>query len=181
MTSPVVSTQQAQQTEQSQQSQQSQHIDRRIAKERLTPSQRFGEVVSLIISALIIGYFLHLWTIDAGFFTSAFQPPEQFWFFAPMVLATAAPTVRLLVGQRNPARPFEIVTDVLMVIGAIWLLRVFPFDFSHLGDALPGNLPALLNWVPNWLGKVGLALQLVGGAIALIVTTVQFLRAGLRC
>jgi hypothetical protein len=96
-----------------------------------------------------------------------------------MLLGLAAPTVRLLVGRRNPARPFEIVTDVFMVIGAIWLLRVFPFDFSHLGDALPGNLPALLNWVPNWLGKVGLALQIVGGVIALIVTTAQFLKVTL--
>jgi hypothetical protein len=174
MISPTQPTQQTPQIEQVQESQ------RHTEKEYLTPAQRFGEVISLIISALIIGYFLRLWTIGAGFFTSAFGPPEQFWFFAPMLLGLAAPTVRLLVGRRNPARPFEIVTDVFMVIGAIWLLRVFPFDFSHLGDALPGNLPALLNWVPNWLGKVGLALQLVGGVIALIVTTVQFLRVSLH-
>ncbi len=67
-----------------------------------------------------------------------------------------------------------------MVIGAIWLLRVFPFDFSHLGDALPGNLPALLNWVPNWLGKVGLALQVVGGIIGAIAAKTQFLKVSLR-
>jgi hypothetical protein len=170
----------AQPTPQTPYNPQTQEIERRTDKEYLTPSQRFGEVISLIIMALIIGYFWRLWSIDAGFFTSAFQPPEQFWFFAPMLLGLAAPTMRLLVGRRNPARPFEMVTDVLMVIGAIWLLRVFPFDFSHLGDALPGNLPALLNWVPNWLGKVGLVLQLVGGVIALIVTTVQFIRASLR-
>jgi hypothetical protein len=112
----------------------------------LTLDQRFGEVVSLIITALIVGYFRRLWTIDAGYFTSAFGPPEQFWFFGPMILSFAAPTMRILVGRRNPARLFEIVTDVFMVIGAIWRLREFPFDFSHLGDALPGNLPALLNW-----------------------------------
>jgi hypothetical protein len=137
-------------------------------------------MVSLIILALIIGYFWRLWTIDAGFFTSAFGPPERFWFFAPIILSLAAPTVRILVGRRNPARPFEIVANVLMALGAIWLLRVFPFDFSHLGDALPGNLPALLNWVPNWLGKVGLALQLVGGVIAAIVTTAQLLKVSLH-
>jgi hypothetical protein len=151
-----------------------------MGKEYMTPSQRFGEVISLIISGLIIGYFLRLWTIDAGFFTSAFGPPEQYWFFGPMILSLAAPLVRMLVGRRNPARPFEMVTDVLMALGAIWLLRVFPFDFSHLGDALPGNLPALLNWVPNWLGRVGLALQLVGGIIGAIAATVQFTRVSLR-
>jgi hypothetical protein len=177
MISPTQPTQQTQPTPQIEQVQESQ---RRTEKEYLTPAQRFGEVISLIITALIIGYFWRLWTIDAGFFTSAFGPPEQFWFFGPMLLSLAAPLVRMLVGRRNPARPFEIVTDVLMALGAIWLLRVFPFDFSHLGDALPGNLPALLNWVPNWLGKVGLALQLVGGAIGAIAATVQFTRASLR-
>src|SRR5262249_13661505 len=110
MISPPQPTQQAEQAQQHQ---------RRMEKEYMTPSQRFGEVISLIISGLIIGYFLRLWTIDAGFFTSAFGPPEQFWFFGPMILSLAAPLVRMLVGRRNPARPFEIVTDVLMALGAI--------------------------------------------------------------
>jgi hypothetical protein len=178
MISPPQPTQQTPQIEQTHE--QAQESQRRTEKERLTPAQRFGEVVSLIITALILGYFWRLWTIDAGFFTSAFGPPEQFWFFGPMIASLAAPLVRILAGRRNPARPCELVTDVLMVMGAIWLLRVFPFDFSHLGDALPGNLPALLNWVPNWLGKVGLALQLVGGAIGAIAATVQFTRVSLR-
>jgi hypothetical protein len=167
-------------TQPSQQTEQAQESQRRLEKEYMTLSQRFGEAVSLIILALILGYFWRLWTIDAGFFTSAFGPPEQFWFFGPMLLSLAAPLVRILVGRRNPARPFEMVTNVLMALGAIWLLRVFPFDFSHLGDALPGNLPALLNWAPNWLGKVGLALQLVGGVIGATAATVQFMRVSLR-
>ena len=167
-------------TQPTQQAEQAQERQRRIEKEYLGPAQRFGEVVSLAVLALILSYFWRLWTIDAGFFTSAFGPAERFWFFGPMILSLAAPLVRILVGRRNPARPFEIVTDVLMVIGAIWLLRVFPFDFSHLGDALPGSLPALLNWVPNWLGRVGLALQIVGGAIGAIAATVQFTRVSLR-
>ena len=149
-------------------------------KEHLTAAQRFGEVISLAIMVLVIAYFRQLWTMQAGFFTPAFGPWEQFWFFAPLIFGLAAPLVRVVVGRRNPARPCEIATDLAMVIGAIWLWRVFPFDFSHLGDALPGNLPALLNWVPDWLGKMGLALQIVGGVIALIVTTVQFMRASLR-
>jgi hypothetical protein len=137
-------------------------------------------MVSIVILALVFGYFWRLWTIDAGFFTSMFGPPEQFWFFGPMILSLAAPAVRMLVGRRNPARPFEIGANALMAIGAIWLLHVFPFDFSHLGDALPGNLPVLLNWVPDWLGRIGLVLQLVGGVIAAIVATAQFMKVSLR-
>ncbi len=149
-------------------------------KEHLTPAQRFGEVISLAILALIIGYFWHLWNIEAGFFTGAFGPWEQFWFFGPMFASLAAPIMRMLVGRRNPARPFEIASDVLMVIGAIWLLRVFPFDFSHLGDALPASLPVILDWMPDWLGKVVLVLQVIGGAIAAIATSWRLIRVSLR-
>ncbi len=148
-------------------------------REYLSPGQRFGEVIALAIVALIIGYFWQLWQTEAGFFTAAFGPWEQFWFFGPMTLSLAAPLVRLLVGRRNPARPFEIATDVLMVIGAVWLLRVFPFDFSHLGDALPGSLPTLFNWVPNWFGKLILVLQVVGGTIAAVATSWQFVKRSL--
>jgi hypothetical protein len=144
-------------------------------KEHLNPAQRFGEVIALAILALIIGYFWRLWQLQTGFFTAAFGPPEQFWFFGPMILSLAAPVVRILVGRRNPGRPFEITTGLLMLVGAIWLLRVFPFDFSHVGDALPGNLPRFFTWVPDWFGKLILVLQLVGGAIGAITTTWQFI------
>lgn len=145
-------------------------------REHLTPIRRFGEIISLAVIAVIIGYFWQLWTMGAGFFTAAFGPLEQFWFFGPMIASLAAPITRIVVGRRNPARPFEIATDVLMVIGAIWLLRVFPFDFSHMGDALPGNLPLLFAWVPDWLGRLVLLLQVVGGSISAVATTWQFMR-----
>lgn len=149
-------------------------------KEHLTPAQRFGELISLVVTLLVIAYFRQLWATQAGFFTTAFGPWEQFWFFAPIVLSLAAPLTRLVVGRRNPARPIEIVASLFMVAGAIWLLRVFPFDFAHLGDALPGGLPALFNWIPNWAGRVVLVLQAFGGSIAMIATTWQFVRTGLR-
>ena len=145
-------------------------------REYLSPGQRFGEVIALAVLAVIIDYFWQLWQMEAGFFTAAFGPWEQFWFFGPMVVSLAAPLVRLLVGRRNPARPFEIATDVLMVIGAVWLLRVFPFDFSHIGGALPGSLPTLFAWVPKWLGRWVLVLQLVGGTIAVVVTAWHFVK-----
>ena len=149
-------------------------------REYLAPAQRFGEMIALVLTALVIAFFWHHWTTGTGFFTTAFGSSEQVWFFSPMFFSLAAPAARIIFGRRNAGRPFEIVTDVLMVIGAIWLLRVFPFDFSHLGDALPAGLAFLLNWVPDWLGRVGLVLQLVGGAIAAIVTMWQFARHSAR-
>jgi hypothetical protein len=149
-------------------------------KEHLNPAQRAGEVISLAVMGLVIAYFWQLWTMQSGFFTSAFGPWEQIWFFGPMVLGLAAPLVRLVTGRRNPARPCEIATDLAVIIGALWLLRVFPFDFTHLGDALPGDLPTLFTWVPDWAGRVILVLQAFGGAIALLVTTGQFVRESLE-
>ncbi len=51
-----------------------------------------------------------------------------------------------------------------MVIGSVALLRVFPFDFTHLADALTGGLRFLFAWVPDWLGRVALALQVADGS-----------------
>jgi hypothetical protein len=155
-------------------------IHERLDKEHLNPAQRVGEVISLTIVVLVIAYFRQLWTMQSGFFTSAFGLWEQFWFFGPMIFGLAAPLIRVVIGRRNPARPCEIATDLVIVLGAFWLLRVFPFDFAHLGDALPGDLPTLFTWVPDWAGRVILVLQAIGGAIALIVTTGQFVQVGLN-
>jgi hypothetical protein len=149
----------------------------KASRERLSAPQRFGEVVGLLFSLLPIAYFMYSFAAGTGFFTSAFGPWEQFWFFAPMFVSLAAPLVRALVGRRNAARPFQILSNVLLAVGSWVLLVVFPFDFSHLGDALPWGLSFMLNWVPDWLGRVGLVLAIVGGTIGALSTTWRFISA----
>jgi hypothetical protein len=145
-----------------------------INKDHLTMGQRVGEVISVACMLVVIAFFSHHLTLGTGFFTTAFGPWEQLCLFVPLVASLAAPMTHAVVGWRNPARPFEIATDLLLVIGSFWLLRVFPFDFTHLADALPSALRFLLAWVPDWLGRAVLALQVALGLIMAVVTTWQF-------
>lgn len=152
-----------------------QHLDRRTRHEQLTPGQRVGEVISVVTIVLMTAFFSAHLSAGTGFFTPAFGLWLQLCLFVPLVASLAAPLTRALGGQRNPARPFEIATDVLMVIGSFALWRVFLFDFTHLADALPGGLRFLLAWVPDWLGRVALALEVAVGLILAVVTTWQYL------
>ena len=102
-------------------------------------SKRFGEFVALIITLLMIAFFAYNQAANTGFFTPAFGSQAMFFFFGPMVLSMAAPFMRAAIGRRNPARPLEVASNVFGAIAAIWLLTAFPFDFTHLADALPGS------------------------------------------
>lgn len=55
--------------------------------------------------------------------------------------------MRSAIGRRNDTRPAEIATSLFWIAGSIWLLIVFPFDFSHFGDALPEFLRFLVSWI----------------------------------
>ncbi len=146
----------------------------RRSREILGPPQRFGEFVSLVISVLVIGFFAYHLAENTGFFTAEFGPQAAFFFFGPIVLAMAAPFTRAAVGLRNPARPLEVLSNVFTAIAAIWLLAVFPFDFTHLADALPSGSRFLLAWANNDIGRIPFILEAIFCPIAALVALVTF-------
>lgn len=139
-------------------------------KEYLSIGQRVGEVIGIAAMLVVIAFFINHLRLDTGFFTSAFGPLEMLCLFVPLVLSLTGPIARVVTGRRNPARPFDIATNALLALGSLWLLIVFPFDFTRLADALPSNLQFLLGWVTDWMGKVVLILQVVVGAAMVAIT-----------
>lgn len=146
----------------------------RREREILTPSQRFGEFVSILVTSLFLGFFVYHQVTHTGFFTAAFGPLEMLFFYGPMLLAMAAALTRALWGRRNPARPVEVVSNGLLAVGALWLLIVFPFSFVHLADALPPTVRFLLSWVNDAIGRIALYICLIVCPIAAIVVAWQF-------
>lgn len=147
----------------------------RIAKENLTPSQRFGELVAVVVMLLMMAFFVYHQVTDTGFFTAKFGPQAMFFFYGPMLLALTAPLTRALVGRRNPARLVEAVANLFQLIAAVWLLTVFPFNFAHLADALPGPLHFVLAWFNDDLGRLVLILQIIVCPIVVLVRIWQYL------
>lgn len=148
-----------------------QHTD----KEALTPAQRGGELVGIAIMLLVPGFFAYHQAANTGFYTARFGAMEMVCLYGPILFSFAAPVVRVVTGRRNPARPFEIVTNVFLALAAVWLLIVFPFNFAHLADALPAAIRFVLAWITNEIGTVVLILQIIVGTIMAVVTTVKYL------
>jgi len=150
-------------------------VGEQTKKEVLTTAQRWGEVISVAVMLLVCGFFAYHQVAQTGFFTVKFGAVEMVCLYGPILLSLAAPVVRAGTGRRNPARPFEVVTNVFLAIAALWLLLAFPFNFAHLADALPSAIRFVLAWITNDLGKVVLILQIIVGIIWAFVTTVQYL------
>ncbi len=144
-------------------------------KEVLTTGQRLGEIISIIVMLLLGGFFVYHQVANTGFFTAKFGAVEMICLYGPILVSLVAPGVRAVSGRRNPARPFDVAMYVFLAMAALWLLMVFPFNFSHLADALPGAFHFVLAWINNDIGKVCLILQVIIGPISAILTTSKYL------
>lgn len=141
----------------------------------LTVAQRRSE--SLVIGAMLFvgGFFAYHQLSNTGLFTAKFGPLEMLALYAPILVSLAAPIVRALSGYRNPARPFDAATNLSLAIGSLWLVIIFPFEFSHLADVLPGAIRFGLSWITNDFGKLVLILQVILGLGTASATVYKYL------
>lgn len=149
-------------------------------KEILSTWQRWAELLTIPAMLLIFSFFAYHQGAKTGFFTSKFEGLEIVCLYGPMLLSLAAPIIRAVSGRRNPARPLEAATNMFLAIGSLWLLQVFPFNFSHLADALPASLQFVLAWVTNEIGGFVLLLQVVVGALSAVLILGQYVARSFR-
>ncbi len=136
-------------------------------KEVVSLAQRIAEpIFTVICLGLVLGFFVYHQAAHTGFFTEKFGPFEMLCFYGPIILSPMASFVRAATGRRNAGRPVEVAVNIFVALAALWLLNVFPFDFSHFADALPAGLQVALAWVNDFFGRIALILQAVIGAIA---------------
>jgi hypothetical protein len=144
-------------------------------KETLDLLQRWLEIVLMVAMLLLFAFLAYHQLANTGFYTAKFGTLEMVCLYGPILLAVTAPLVRAVSGRRNPARPLEVAANLFLAVGSLWLLNVFPFDFTHLADALPGPSRSLFGWVTNDVGKILLILQVIVGPTSAIFTTVKYL------
>lgn len=136
--------------------------------EILSAIQRLSELLIICAMLFLFAFFAaHQW-LNTGFFTQDFGRLEMLALYAPIIIALVAPAIRAFTGRRNPARLFEVATNLALATGSLWLLIVFPLDYTHLADVLPEGLRFLLSWVTDDMGKFVLLLQVIIGPIASI-------------
>jgi hypothetical protein len=124
------------------------------ARDRLRLGDLFGEAFAIGATLLVALFFIANQLQETGLFTSDFGNLEMVLFYVPMLFGLVPPFVRLVTGRRNLARPFEVAGSILFMLGASYLLAVWPFDVTHLADLLPQSLRFLLDWITNDLAQL---------------------------
>jgi hypothetical protein len=149
-------------------------VQRRVDKDRLRVSERFGELFGIVISLLFLLFFYENQVRNTGFFTSSFGPTEQALFYGSWVFGALVMLARAAYGRRNAMRPLEATQDLLLAFTAFFLLEVFPFSFSHLPDLLPNSIQFMFVWVNNDIGALALTLMGVGSLAAMMYNSVLY-------
>lgn len=138
-------------------------------RDLLSPLDRIGEAFAVGGLLLLIGFFVAHQTQNTGFFTEVFGTLGMVCLYGPLLFGLSAPAIRMWTGRRNPARPFEAGTSLLLAVGSYWLLTVFPLDYTHLADVLPSAIRFLLAWVTDDIARIVLLLQVIIGPISAVV------------
>lgn len=144
--------------------------------ETLSPFERWAQLFIIVGTLLLGGYFYLHQVSNTGFFTEAFGTIEQVALYGPILISFGAPLVKLLTGQRNLGRLFDALTNLSLAAGSFWLVRTFPFDFSHLADPLPAFLRWPIAWIRDPIARILLWVQVILGTLTGLSNVAKFLR-----
>ncbi len=143
-------------------------------KDALATVQRWAWLLIVVAMILLFTFFAYHQSANTGFFTAKFGPLEMFFLYGPILGALGAPIARAWTGRQNPARLLEGASNLFLLIGSLWLVIVFPFDFTHLADALPSAIRFALSWITNDIGKAVMILQIIAGTISLARSVIGY-------
>ncbi|HEV2226323.1 MAG TPA: hypothetical protein VGR56_05900 [Nitrososphaerales archaeon] len=149
-------------------------VRKRAKGDGLGLGARVGELIGVAISLIIFLFLYENQVRGVAFFTSTFDGTAQFFFYAPLFTGMALSFARAVYGHRNGVRPFDSFNALFLTAAAFWLLSVFPFDFTHLGDMFPASIQFLFGWIGNWVGQVLFILAGVASLINFMYTGVLY-------
>ena len=139
-------------------------------KDKLKNADIIGDLAAIVAIAILIIYFVNSQTSNSGFFTAKFGGLEAFFFYAMAIAGLFPPALRLVLRRRNVVRPVEIVNSAFAIVSIIYLLGVFPFDFTHLASPLPSIQP-LVGWLIDDVAKM---LMTLGVLLTTFITVWTF-------
>jgi hypothetical protein len=148
----------------------------KIAKEELSDEIAFDDeaasVFLLIINGLLGLYFIAHQMGSTGFFTSTFSTIEMVMLYGILIYWITT-SVLILIGQKHPSRNLDTYGGLLFASFAIlWLLLVFPFEFTYFADVIPVFLRFLLQWISNEIALVLLVLLFILHLIAAVFSLI---------
>lgn len=130
-------------------------------------------VATAFFTTLIFSFYMAHYAWSSGFFTSAFTPLLAVLFFASVLFPFVTAITKAMTQRRDVVALVEWIGAVLFTAAAAWIFTAFPLNFSHLTDIVPGPIQFILSWINNDIGRIIVALALLGSVIALAVDSVK--------
>ncbi len=132
-------------------------------------NDRVVGIIIVVVSFLLMLYFVAHQTESTGFFTNAFGTLEMVMLYGNLTAWIITGALEGFFGQRLLSRIFDAFGGIIfMVVSLAWLLVVFPFDFTYFADVLPVSLRFLAQWISKGIAQGVLVL----GVILLVVAAV---------
>lgn len=145
------------------------------AEEKLPLNERIFGILIIVFCILAILYFAAHQLLATGFFTPKFGIMEMIFFYGFWLMWIITATLESILNQRLLSRIFDSFGGILFaVIACMWLLIVFPFDFSYLADLLPGPIRFLIQWISNIVARVIIAILFILHLIAAVYSPIAY-------
>jgi len=153
----------------------SSQADREARTDRISFGERMGQLVAVAGFLVVIVFVAIHQTRPTGFFTDDFGTLASVLLYGALVIGIVPLLVRFYTGRKNVARPFELIGFFPFLVGQLYFLVVFPFEFDHFADPLPRSLEFLLDWISPTLAKIVLGIGVVGSIVFMIYNSFLYL------
>jgi len=145
------------------------------AEKKLPLKERIFGIAIVVFCILMIVFFLTHQTQSTGFFTSKFSTMEIIMLYGFWVFWITTAGLEALLSQRFLSRIVDTFGGIIFAAIAIaWLLVVFPFDFTHLADVLPGSIKFLIQWISNDIARVIMIILMIFHLVAAFYSPIAY-------
>ena len=129
------------------------------AEETLPTNERVFGIGIVIVSVLMIIFFISHKMQSTGFFTSKFGALEMLLLYGFWIFWITTAGLESILSQRLLSRIVDTFGGVFFAAIAIaWNLVAFPFDFAKFSNVLPESIRFLVQWISN---NIAWAIKLV--------------------
>ncbi len=132
------------------------------AEKGIPRNERVVGIAIVVVSLLIVVFFVAHQIQSTGFFTAAFGTLEMILLYGLLILGIISAGLEGVFGRRLLSRLFDAFGGLILgAVCTIWLLVVFPFEFAYFADVLPDSLRFLLKWISNDVARVVMVLGII--------------------
>ena len=138
-------------------------------------NERLVGIAIVVVSFLILLYFVAHQTSLTGFFTTMFGTFEMIMLYGAIIFMIVSAGLEGIFGQRLLSRIWDAFGGLIFAtIANTWLFMVFPFDFTYFANVLPDFLRFLVQWISNDIAQVLMVLIIIVTLGAAIYTPIAY-------